>query len=204
MPLIKGKSKKAFESNLKAEMHAGKPQDQALAIAYNVQRQAKKKKMAAGGEVGKGPMPGFEKRYYEKAGSEGSMAKMMSKGGMIPEGSEDDMSPGMSPIRESYMSPEEQVFMANHFASGGSVADAIRMKKKMYSDGGMVDIQENGEEEGSSPYDRQNMEAVKKELYDDDQISEQPEDSNEHGDDIEEDKHDMVGAIRKKIKSKRS
>lgn len=42
MPLIKGKSEKAFKSNLKAEMAAGKPQKQALAIAYDVKRRSKK------------------------------------------------------------------------------------------------------------------------------------------------------------------
>jgi len=41
MPLIKSKSPKAFESNLKAELAAGKPKKQALAIAYDVQRRAK-------------------------------------------------------------------------------------------------------------------------------------------------------------------
>lgn len=51
MPLIKGKSKKSFEHNIKAEMNAGKPQDQALAIAYNVKRKAGKKGMAHGGEM---------------------------------------------------------------------------------------------------------------------------------------------------------
>lgn len=50
MPLIKGKSKKAFDHNVKAEMDSGKPQDQALAIAYHVQRK-NRKKMAQGGEV---------------------------------------------------------------------------------------------------------------------------------------------------------
>lgn len=50
MPLIKGKSKKAFEHNIKAEMESGKPQDQALAIAYSMQRKHRKK-MAEGGEV---------------------------------------------------------------------------------------------------------------------------------------------------------
>lgn len=50
MPLIKGKSNKAFEHNLKTEMKHGKPQDQALAIAYSVKRKAKKK-YAKGGEV---------------------------------------------------------------------------------------------------------------------------------------------------------
>jgi hypothetical protein len=38
MPLIKSASPAAFKSNLKAEMHAGKPQKQALAIAYDVKR----------------------------------------------------------------------------------------------------------------------------------------------------------------------
>ena len=46
MPLKHGKSEKAFKSNVKAEIKAGKPQKQAVAIAYNVQREAKK---AAGG-----------------------------------------------------------------------------------------------------------------------------------------------------------
>lgn len=47
MPLKKSKSKKAFSENVKAEMDAGRPQKQALAIAYSVKRKAehgKKKK----------------------------------------------------------------------------------------------------------------------------------------------------------------
>jgi hypothetical protein len=54
MPLIKGKSKGAFEHNLKAEMHAGKPQKQALAIAYATKRRAMKAHggyMAEGGQI---------------------------------------------------------------------------------------------------------------------------------------------------------
>ena len=47
MPLIKSKSEKAFKSNIKAEIAAGKPQKQAVAIAYDVQRRATKE--AAGG-----------------------------------------------------------------------------------------------------------------------------------------------------------
>ncbi len=61
MPLMQGKSKKAFSKNVSTEMHAGKPQKQSLAIAYSVQRK-NKKKMADGGEVlsakdEKRPMP---------------------------------------------------------------------------------------------------------------------------------------------------
>ena len=48
MPLVKSKSSRAFEKNVRSEIAAGKPQKQALAIAYDVQRKAKK---AGGGEV---------------------------------------------------------------------------------------------------------------------------------------------------------
>lgn len=43
MPLKKSTSKKAFQENLKTEMKAGKSKSQSLAIAYSVQRKAKKK-----------------------------------------------------------------------------------------------------------------------------------------------------------------
>jgi len=44
MPLKKSPSKKAFSSNVKAEVNAGKPVKQAVAIAYSVKRQAAKGK----------------------------------------------------------------------------------------------------------------------------------------------------------------
>lgn len=46
MPLVKGKSarsKKGFSENIKREMEAGKPQKQAVAIAYSEARRSKKK-----------------------------------------------------------------------------------------------------------------------------------------------------------------
>jgi len=45
MPLVKSSSKKAFSANVEAELAAGKPRAQSLAIAYSVQRKA-------GGNVG--------------------------------------------------------------------------------------------------------------------------------------------------------
>lgn len=42
MPLKKSTSKEAFKSNVKAEVKAGKPVKQAVAIAYAVKKQAKK------------------------------------------------------------------------------------------------------------------------------------------------------------------
>ena len=53
MPLIKRASKKAMSENIRREMHAGKPQKQAIAIAYSIQRKARHKK-AAGGSVESG------------------------------------------------------------------------------------------------------------------------------------------------------
>ncbi len=47
MPLIKGKkakSKAGFSENIKREMDAGKPQKQAIAIAYSEAGKSKKKK----------------------------------------------------------------------------------------------------------------------------------------------------------------
>ena len=43
MPLKKSASKPAFKANVKAEIAAGKPQKQAVAIAYSVKRSAAKK-----------------------------------------------------------------------------------------------------------------------------------------------------------------
>jgi hypothetical protein len=40
MPLVKSKSPEAFRKNVKAEIAAGKPIPQAVAIAYSVKRQA--------------------------------------------------------------------------------------------------------------------------------------------------------------------
>ena len=44
MPLAKSKSKAAFKHNFLAEMAAGKPKKQALAIAYSVKRKSGRKK----------------------------------------------------------------------------------------------------------------------------------------------------------------
>ena len=44
MPLVKGKSEKAFKENIKTEVKAGKPVKQAVAISYAVKRAAAKKK----------------------------------------------------------------------------------------------------------------------------------------------------------------
>lgn len=76
MPLKKSSSDAAFKGNLKAELAAGKPKDQALAIAYRVQRDAKAKGMARGGTVGYAPGGGVPP-FYPRA------RKPASPGGLI-------------------------------------------------------------------------------------------------------------------------
>ena len=78
MPLIKSKSKAAFGKNVSAEIHAGKPQKQAVAIAYAVKRSAKKD----GGSV---DHPGLYANIHAKQeriknGSGEHMRKVGSKG----------------------------------------------------------------------------------------------------------------------------
>ena len=43
VPLVKSTSANAFRKNVKAEVQAGKPVKQAVAIAYSVKREAAKK-----------------------------------------------------------------------------------------------------------------------------------------------------------------
>ncbi len=109
---------------------------------------------------------------------------------------------------EDMRDEDEKGMPGGNYAEGGeveehysSIADAILAKKRKMQEGA-VDINENAEEMPNQ-YDELNMEAAGKELYDDDQLSDQPMDSNEHGDDIDSDDHDMISQIRKKMKSKR-
>lgn len=53
MPLIHSKKPRAFSENIRREIHAGKPQKQAVAIAYSVKREAEKRDHKAyGGCIG--------------------------------------------------------------------------------------------------------------------------------------------------------
>ncbi len=64
MPLVKGKSKKAISKNISTEVHAGKPQNQAIAIAMRLAGK-KKKKAKAQDSIESGPMVDrFTREYF--------------------------------------------------------------------------------------------------------------------------------------------
>jgi hypothetical protein len=73
MPLIKSKSKEAFGKNVSAEIHAGKPQKQAVAIAYSVKRSVGKKEGGLYDNI-------HAKQERIKHGSGEHMRKVGSKG----------------------------------------------------------------------------------------------------------------------------
>jgi hypothetical protein len=73
------------------------------------------------------------------------------------------------------------------------------------ADGGEVDLERNSEEDANLE-DQLSFNAIKKEQYDLSQLDEQPEDSNEMGDEREKDsenKMDRVSAIRSKMKMRK-
>lgn len=85
MPLITGKSKQAFQKNIKSEVGAGKPLNQALAIAYSKKREAEhRRKMWAGGEV-------------EPMHAEGGMVDGMPEEPAVATAHQDDPEKGVEP-----------------------------------------------------------------------------------------------------------
>lgn len=120
----------------------------------------------------------------------------------VDEDDQDDMEMGML---HSKAQPDE--YSKNgliNYAKGGMV-DNI-MKKRRMADGGEVDLDHNSDTELNNE-DQMSFDAARKRTYYDakSQMEDQPMDSNEHGDDLkDEDEHDMVDSIRKKMKSKRS
>lgn len=147
MPLIKSASKKAIGKNIEAEMSSGKPHKQSIAIALNVQRQAKRKKMAYGGKAEETNEPAVPQRkkddmrppedefmadhfaYGGKARdtNEPSMPQRKPDDKRFPEDeymSTDKWSKGSPPARK----PDDErlpmdEYMADHFAEGGMAED---------------------------------------------------------------------------------
>jgi hypothetical protein len=76
MPLIHGKSDRAFNHNVSAEMHAGKSQGQSLAIAYALKRKAQQHK-SHGGKVESQECPGCE--MCQPSSSDDMVGSIMKK-----------------------------------------------------------------------------------------------------------------------------
>jgi len=130
MPLIKGKSAKSFSKNVETEMHEGKPLKQSLAIAYDVQRKARKKK-AHGGMINekesmkaaehteepKGVHPGA-KKHYEKPSEKEFMSSHKPHGSLTPKHDSED-----APAEAEYLGIDATG--KHRFAMGGKVITAI-------------------------------------------------------------------------------
>ncbi len=125
MPLLKGKSKDAFKKNVETEMHAGKPQDQSLAISYSIQRQAKKKKkFAYGGKAENDANPGTPAPKPDN---------MRPSHDEIMSGQADLMG-----IASSGRIPTDMRASADSEQDGMSMAQRIRRKRQMFAEGGEV------------------------------------------------------------------
>lgn len=121
MPLMKGKSQQAFGHNVGAEMKAGKPQKQALAIAYSMKKKAAKKahggmmneklhpqaKYALGGEVEAIEDQDIDKEM-EEAAIHKALMKQMNEGGIYAAGGL------VHKEGEDFLSDEEEDSMQNH------------------------------------------------------------------------------------------
>lgn len=112
MPLMQGKSPKSFSHNIAAEMHAGKPQKQALAIAYSIKRKNQKAKGEMIDKVNEKLHPEHmpESKPEKVEFKEHAMAHggCMADGGMVDDIDSDDndhddfLSEAMPPIELSH------------------------------------------------------------------------------------------------------
>lgn len=161
MPLMKSKSKEAMSKNIKAEMDAGKPQKQAIAIAYAVKRKAPKKAM--GGNVNQKLHPHSGEKESMKEHKCPGCGMKYAYGGMIPsednnhvaqdhldqakqlgDGAHDEHEDAMERIIPSKTSPESSNSAGDQYSSKRERLE--RMYGHM-ADGGMV--------EGPSPKDQE-------------------------------------------------
>jgi hypothetical protein len=120
LPLIKSSGKKALQKNIKTEIEANPSKDkrdQDIAIAYSVQRQARKKKMAKGGpvEYGKGPEATQEPGMPQPKPDDRRIAPIQYMSAHATDG---DAAPPHKPDNQRLPMDE---YMANHFALGGTV-----------------------------------------------------------------------------------
>jgi hypothetical protein len=140
MPLIHSKKPAAFKKNIRAEVHAGKPVKQAVAIAYSVKRKAEHHK-AHGGEMEDCPLcmddggqvtdqsgaesfqEGFRKAtHYSEGGQTAANEKEPYK---LADGGEMNMyEPGFAEGGEAEASPDDEL----HDLLGQEIMEAVHSK----------------------------------------------------------------------------
>lgn len=183
MPLMHGKSKKAFSKNVETEMEHGHPLKQSLAIAYATKRAAQHK--AAGGFVKEEEASGYEPCPNCERGMCKEHGEGYSAGGYIAEEQETGYRPFHMPMEEHNKAAEEEDDdMVSHI-----------MRQRM-SRGGMVANEDHGEDDdelaGFHPNEfddlsmRDDLESSYTGANSGDEIGDEAED---------EDRHDMVSMI---------
>lgn len=149
MPLLKGRSKKAFSKNVETEMKAGKPQNQSLAIAYSI-KSKNRKKMADGGVAirAASSRPDADSRTREEM----EMIKNPMRRDKFEGESENFHNEGKADIDNQYTDESQRM---KRMASGGKVQD------ENWLDEGRSDI------DNQETYESQNMIAGKKRRHED-------------------------------------
>ena len=146
MPLLKSKSKKAFSKNVETEMHAGRPQKQALAIAYSMKRKAHKASggmvesgdetmnYAKGGEIDRGDTEYREKGINKSAyGTDDEQGKIYGERGISQAGHNVRMRrPEHAKAEARYALEEQRKMRGPHgnYAEGGHVVDTMAHTRK--------------------------------------------------------------------------
>lgn len=167
MPLIHGKSQKAFEKNIKTEMEHGKPMKQSLAIAYAVKRKAQHK--AKGGFIGSHQskaIPHYDADFSDMSHDAEEMASGFppeagdyAKGGEVKKESPEEAKKKLiakrlmetfGDMKKHYSEEEEKAHRkywhlgefkkddVNKYAAGGLVDKVMAKKCGHYSMGGVV------------------------------------------------------------------
>ncbi len=161
VPLIKSKSKQAFEHNFKAELEAGKPKDQALAIAYSTKRQASKMKktpLAEGGMIKGATFAPKSVRMLESEKTEkmGMYEPKEERQAELKE--EQEKVSQVEPILEM---PQEEDDTIHE-----SLADAVMARRRKMAQGGQIQIEQNEQEEPDHSFLDEDMSEILKENYD--------------------------------------
>jgi hypothetical protein len=163
-----------------------------LAVAYSVKRRAKKSDKAKDESMKENSIDKAKDMEDEEM-LMGKKPKMMQppKAAMEMPDADDEAEIDM-------LAPKKKMM-----AKGGMVDKIMQKRMGKMAEGGEVDLQTNADEDLNMEDDL-SFDAARKDTYfDDSQMSDQPEDSNEHGRLLDDaDAHDMVEMIRKKIKSR--